>query len=87
MIVLLQNRNALIQYTLRFNPLMHSGYNMYYQLHKLSILATECIPLRTPLGLLIHLLHPSITRNYNYLQLFLPPVHMYTAYNHLHGRN
>jgi hypothetical protein len=43
MIVLLQNRNAIIQYTLRFKPLMHSGCYMHYQLHKLSIMTTECI--------------------------------------------
>jgi hypothetical protein len=38
--------------------------------------------LKTPFGLLIRLLQSSITRNYNHSQLFLTPLHMYTAYNH-----
>jgi hypothetical protein len=40
------------------------------------------IPIRTPFGLVIPLLQSSITRNYNRSQLFLTPLHMYTAYNH-----
>jgi hypothetical protein len=54
-----------------------------------SVLITNrtVIPLRTPFGFVIPLLQSSITRNYNHSQLFLTPLHMYTAYNDLYVRN
>jgi hypothetical protein len=49
-----------------------------------SVLITNCTrySTQTPFGLVIPLLQSSITRNYNHTQLFLTPLHRYTAYNH-----